>query len=665
MLDAFKCVTQVTGGTLTIPRTLKAMLAIPLPGFDLWRYVVLTTSFVTLLLAARILYRHSHHVWGWGTGQATLAGGLLLTLGALSVYLVLFAEAGMVTALLGLAVLIGLFLVAWHRQTSHPAPLSSRSSPWTLSLLLAGGLLLPRPSFAAESLPANCARVVHGPARYHHVLALDVSGSVLKHLSAMKGLLACYADMYTLPNEEVSLIVFGYDHTGMGKELRTFTVPPDGSTAILKDLLNDLELQDPKSTRTYFRPLADYLQQFLQRVRLQPVVLVVSDGQSDAHANPRPGLLPRHEIPFASFGKRGVYSAPGMHGWQVAIAGGSGLDLTALFQKSVAPARKPQVAASPSTVLERCLLDPELLVETDNRLVLQPRWNPFARVVDGQLTLRVRNECVARFRSFTVQLRRGDETLRLGRVAHTLIDQNPRTFTFPMLQPRRSIPWAEATVQVILDQGGSTRAIYPQPSVVTLAEVSYWSAFGLHGAVLGAVLLLVGGLAVFTIRQRRVQEHNRPEVVKVLGGSGVPLARGQAATIGGEGCALAVPGVASGVVLGLATWTGDRGVLTFRPEDGFRLKVNGVDVDGVATYHIGQPLQFVNAADGTTYNVTLYPGSTRDIGFGTATLTAGQSAPFAGGPYGFGDGGLSTRNGVFGAIPGTADGHGSDSVAYI
>jgi hypothetical protein len=58
-----------------------------------------------------------------------------------------------------------------------------------------------------------------------------------------------------------------------------------------------------------------------------------------------------------------------------------------------------------------------------------------------------------------------------------------------------------------------------------------------------------------------------------------------------------------------------------------------VEADGSATYRLGQPLQFVTAADGTTYEVTLYPGTPGEIGFGSTLIAGGNGAGHGGGGF--------------------------------
>lgn len=665
MVDEFKCVAQASGGTFTAPRTIKEVIDIPLPVLDPWRYVVLGLGFGTLLLAGRVFYRHVFHVLNWGTGQATLAAGVLLGLGTLALYLVLFVRTGIGAAMLGVSVLVAMLAVAWRRSRPSSTPAAS-APPWSLlGFVVVVTLLIPPLSFAAAASPTTCSKVVQGPPRYHHILALDVSGTVAPYLGQMKALLACYAERYTVAGEEVSFIVFGSDSAGTVKELTTFTVPPSGSTIALNTLLDSVAVRNPKDTKTYFKPLADYLNQFLRHVRLQPVIIVVSDGQSDAEQD----RVPFKEVPFAEFGTRGLYSVPGTHKWKVAIQGGSGLDLAALFQKPIG--RRGELGSTALSrprhpVIDPCLLEPELLVETDERIVLRPRWNPLSTMVDGSVTVRARNECVARFRSFRVELRRGNETLLIGRVNNTLIDEQPRSFTFPTSQPTLGAGMAEATLRVLLDQGGTPRTIYPQrPSLVTVEELSYWSAFGLYWGLINGTLLVLIGVAVRVVRRRRAQERNRPEVVKVPGGHVVPLFHGQAVTVGGEGCQLVVPEVQPGVVLALIEWTGIRGAFTLRPGKSFRMLINGAEVDGPATYRLGQALQFIPAEGGTPISVTLYPGTTSEIGFSPTPVAGGDRSTFVGAFPSFSDMGQSSGNGAFSSMPGTSGGHGISTDSYI
>jgi len=639
MVDEFRCIASATGGTFTAPQTFDDWVNIPLPVLDPWPYVVLALGFATLLLAASVLYRHGFHVLGWGTGTATLAGGMLWLLGILVVYLVLFVKAGWVAALLGGAVLAAMLAIALRREKGAPtrgtpiaAPSAEGPSPWSpIGVVLLACLLIHGVSFADDPPPTTV--TARFPPRYHHILALDLSGSVAQSIGEMKFLLARYAELYALPGEELSLVGFAMDEAGGVKELSTFTVPESGSPFILNRLLDDLSIRNPKRTKTYFRPLADFLNQFLFGVRLMPVVVVVSDGVSDGVADAARGVIAFKDIPFESFGQRGVYPAPGMRNWKVAITGGGGLDLTALFQKPIAPPHTGEhLPQRLGPVIEPDLIDPLLLIETDETVRLLPTWNPLSRRVHGTLSIRVRQERVIRFRTFRVFLRRGNDTMPVGSVPPTLIDSTAKPFAFPVTVEVMGRETEEAVVQVTLDQGGTTRTLYPQkPATLQLMRVSYWAAFWQQLLLMGFAIF-IGGVSVVLMRGHlRQGERHRQEIVQVLGGPAVPLSRFKSLPIGGEGCPLAVPGVAAGMVLATATWTGARETLTLQPWHGVRMKVNGADVIGSTTYRLGQPIQFITS-DGNTCDVTLYPGAHKDIGFGTTFPGSGngftQGAPF-------------------------------------
>lgn len=661
MLEEFKCLTEATAGTFTAPRSLDEWRQIPLPGFDLWRYVVLGLGSATVFLASLVLYRHGFHVLRWGTGQATLAAGLLLGLGVLSLYLVLCVRAGLGAALLGGAVLAGVLAVVGRREQPATAAAPHRTLWAALGWVVCAATLVPSLAGAA-AVPAGACRV-QGPPRYHHVLALDVSGSVAPHLGQMKAFLTSYAERCPRAGEEVSLLVFGSDAAGTVRELQTFTVPTSGATTALTAWLDTLQVQPP--TRTYFRPLADYLSQFLLQVRLDPVLLVVSDGKSDA----RQDQVPFEEIAFESFGKRGVYRVPGMAPWKVAIQGGNDLDLAALFHKPLsvrsAPAAPP-LSAPRRPVLDPCLFEPAFLVETDPRVVLRPRWWPWSQVVDGTLTLRVRHECVTRVRSFAVEVPQGGAAWHLGQVTQAPIGPTPQAVALPITRPARGGGVTDAVVHILLDQGGSTRTVYPQqPPRVIFEEVAYWAAYGWTWGLVGVVLLSLGGGGVWLVCRRRDQERDRPEIIKILGGRAVALRLGQTSILGGEGCQLVVPGVPPGVTLARATWTGVRGELLLSPEPGVSLQVNGSAIDGREVYRLGQPLVLLHPAEGMTYQVTLHAGAPADLGRGAVTRVRSRRGRWTGAfPSRAGDA-LAASNGAYRAAAGPAGGPARTPDTYI
>lgn len=621
MVDEFRCVAAATGGTFTAPQNFKDFLNIQLPGLDPWPYVVLALGFATLLLAARILYRHGIHVLVWETGVATLAGGLLLLLGALTLYLVLFVKAGLAAALLGGVVLMTLLAVASRQgkgQMKGHTLESGSPSPWsTIGVVLLGCLLVHQPAVAGDAAPTMAATRTH----HHHILVLDMSVSVVEFIEDMKSLMARYTEIYTLPGDEISLVVFAMDEAGSVKELRTFTVPQNGATDILNRLLDDLSIQNSQPTRTYFKPVADFLNQFLQNVRLDPVVVVISDGKSDGFADTAKGLVDFNEIPFESLGQRGVYAAPGTN-WKVAIAGGSDLDLTALFQNPLprkaggGQSGRGQRPYRLSPALDPDLIDPNLLVETDDTLILRPTWNPFSHQVHGTLSIFAHHASIARFRTFHVEIRRGKETLPLGSV-DDLIEPNAKAFAFPVTWEATAQDTGQAIVQILIDQGKTTRTIYPQrPATLKMKKISYWQAFGVPLLGVSVAVLGLGVLVTLTLQRRRQGELNRPEIIRTLDGQGIPLRRLQSITIGGEGCSVSMPDVPPGQILATAAWTGTRGQLTLQSEDGIRMKIDGRDVTGSTIYSLGQQLQLINA-DGKTYDVPLHQGNSKSMGFGT------------------------------------------------
>lgn len=639
MVDEFKCVSEATGGQFTTPQSHREWTNIPLPAFDPWRYVVLALSVLMLLFAAAIFYRHAYHILGWDTGLATVGGGLLLSVGTLIVYITLFARAEIIAALLGLVV-AGSILAVAARTSSRPHTGQGASSPLWPSICLAVVVLSGAASatYAGET-PLQCKKIVQGSPRFHHILAIDASGSVVHDIEQMKALLSCYGEMYTLPNEEITLIAFGLDDFGTAKELRSFTVPDSGSTQILDQLLEDMKIQDPRRTRTYFRPLADVLNQFLAGVRMDPVVLVVSDGKSDGYLDAEKGVVNFKEVSFESFGTRGIYSAPGMRNWKVAVQGGGGLDLTALFQHPLVTAGKAQSAARPlGAVIEPCLIDPQLIVRTDNVVALEPGWNPFSHNLEGDFAINVKNDCAARFRSFKVELLLGGQRHQLGAVANTLINGEPRAFTFKVSLPNSGDGPRDGVVQVVLEQGSGVRTIYPQsPATVTIEQISYLSAHGLPLALTLVACLVFAGTAIYLMRTKLAKEQNRPEIVKVMGGCGIALVRNQPISIGGDGCGISVPGVPVGTVLAVAEWMGIRGEINIQPSRGLHIKVRGVEIEGGSIYKLGQPLQFVDKESGVTHDVTLTSATSKDIGF-SSSLTAGPSVPqFDGGFPNIGD----------------------------
>lgn len=611
--DEFKCAVDSTGGTLSTPVTIEEWANVPLPNINLWRYVVFVLGLVTLFFATLVFYRHSYHVSGWSPVQSSLSAGILLTISSLILYGVLFIGYGIITTLFGAATFIVVLVLVSKSQVNSYAQ-SGRPSWPTVGLLLAA-LLFPINVFAEGATDTMSKAVKSGPPQYHHILVLDASGSVLQHLDEMKALLSNYASLYTRPKESITLILFAYDEAGSVKELRTFTIPPDGSTTILDNLLDDIEIQDPGKTNTYFKPMAEFLKQFLQKVRLEPIILVVSDGVSDAERN----NVGFKDIPFESLGKRGIYKVPGIKNWRVAIDGGRGIDFGPLFKDQkpfIAQGKKIKKGQSPvsTTIIDPCLIEPELIVETQEQLTLVPSINPFSTKVHGTLQAKISNYCVERFRSFTINLRKDSEVIPVGKVENHLITTNTTDFSFEVsLDASQSS--VDSVVEITLEQSGITKTVYPtKPAKIKIEQLSYLGAYWLKGSV---VLLATVGLltfAFFGLSQYQQKKKAAPEYIKIQGGKAVPLYPQSSVSIGGQNCDLAILGVLDSKTLAVVESTGKKGELRLRPNNGVRLKIGGVDYAGVNTCSLGQSFELVDGDQ--TYQITLMAAKQSEVSLG-------------------------------------------------
>ncbi|MGA9773807.1 MAG: VWA domain-containing protein [Blastocatellia bacterium] len=597
MADEFKCVADSGGGTFTTPRTFQDLIDLPFLLFDPWRYIVLALGLMTLMFGSLVMYRQAYYAMNWNNRTASVVSSVITAASALTLYVVLFAGAGWLALLFSMALITAGVAVAVSRSNR-----SKRSSPVVAGVLVI--IWLAACPLTASSQSGQCSQTVQGNARYHHILALDMSGTVTGSFNEMKALVSCYAKMYTLPGEEISLVAFGINAQGATREVASFTVPQSRSTETLTHALNDLEIQNPAQTRTYFKPLADYFSQRLKTVRLEPVMLVISDGKSDGFEDARLGRVNFREIPFESFGKRGMYAAPGVSGWKVAVQGGAGLDLTTLFKQRVSP-NLIEIDEIPP-----CLVDPDLLFETSDTVTLKPSLNPFSNSVEGTLTMTVSHECVSRYRSFRVEIRRGNEVREIGAISNVSINVEPSELSFSLRQDASGVESSEAVVQLQLNQGDTERTIYAvKPSRIVIKEVSYMSAFGVYwGVALGAMVVLLS-IFVIIMKRQHVRKSSQPQLIAVMGGSSVPLGPNQRVEIGGAGAALQVPGVGAGIILGSIESITAREKFTVQAADRFRMKVNGIESTGSSAYTLGTPLQFINTQDEATYDVTLYSGS--------------------------------------------------------
>ncbi|MBD3183476.1 VWA domain-containing protein [Candidatus Poribacteria bacterium] len=617
MEDEFRCVARVTGGTFIAPKTVKDWQSIPLSDINPWSYVVFVLGFATLVLSSRILYRQCFHVFNWNTGKSTMAGGFLMLFGALALYMFLFVESGGIALILGVFALFGVIFLLSQRQSTNSDSDKDSFAQWPkIAILLILTLIMANICNAQENYMKNPDTKFASLPYYHHILAIDLSGSVTKYLEEMKYLLARYAEIYTHPGEEVSLVGFAYNTKGSVKKLYTFTIPPSGSTIALSRILDDLQIQNPKQTKTYYKPLADFLNNYLKGVKLHPVIVVISDGRSDGLPYLHNDELPFKEISFESLGIRGVYAAPGINNWKVAVAGGDGLDLTTLFQKPIPTEKINRNSYQPLTpILDPELIEPAFYTEVDRNLSLSPNWNPFSHRYSGKLFLRVHNEQVARFRTFRVELRHGNKAIDIGGQKNILVDKKPKEFIFPISWDKQDdgIP-QEAIVQVILEQGnGIYRTIYPDISAnISIIKLGYLSEFWFELLVIFISFVLLIILLFLIIRKEINRKQNQKQIVRIMGGSGAALSRYQSIMIGGKGCSLEISGVPDGLVFGTAEWKGVKGEIAIQPFSGIQIRVNGIASREVVNYNLGYPIQFITE-DGNAYDFTLYSGTYKDI----------------------------------------------------
>ena len=629
----FQCVASATDGNFSAPDSFSDLLKVRIGGVNPWAYIVFTLTFLTLAQAARILYRQAVHSWRWSVEKAVAGGGIMVCSGLLSAYLALFFRTGALNMLLGLITLVAIIICCTKARRSRTTTVLPDNGSWVNTILSIAVILIPLlcvPSASAQVLTATCKKIAQGSPRYHHIIALDLSGSVVRHLPEMKLLVACSATDYALPGEEITLLVFGTDSRGSVKEMQTFVVPPSGSTDILNSLLDDVAVQNPAETRTYFRPLADFLNQFLKTVQLQPIVLVISDGKSDGFRDAAAGRVDFREIPFESFGKHGIYSAPGMRGWRVAIDTGSALDLSSLFQHAIVESSWKERFRQPlGPVLQPCLVDPQIYFEPDTEVNLTPSWNPADQNLRGDLHIRVTSECVTRLRSFRVQRVRGQEALDLGSISSTPIGGSARVFDLPISQPADGISNLETSVQLLLDQGNSTRVIYPQKNTITkVHEISYWRAHGRLAFMAGLVLFCVAFPVVGALRKHSIDRKNRPQFVKPLGGFAVGMHPASPVSIGGEGCDIAIPDLPPRTVLAYAEPSGDPASILVHPEPGFHLRINGRNITGSTVYYLGHQMQFVST-EGVSLDLKLFAAKEDEVGFGTQHLYANGEIGFS------------------------------------
>lgn len=568
-------------------------------SMNLWRYVVLALGACTLAFGSIVLYRHAFHVLGVRSRMARIISGLLIILGDLALYLVLFLNSEILSALIGAALLLAvIWLAAYYKPRRTNAGIDGASF-----IGVALGFLL---FFTPTSAPGQ-QEAAERPRR-HHVIAIDGSGSAKHNLEKMKTLCVRYAEVFTRPGEEVTLLIFGADRGGSVKEIDTFTSSLDRSAETMRKLLGNVAIQNPAETRTYFNRLGEFLKDFLlQKVRLDPILIVISDGKSDDY----------NDLPFKSFGPDGFYTAPGVTDLLVAVQGGN-LDLTPLFEQPIIATPKPfkGIASPDSSPIPSCFFEPDLQLKPSTEIALRRNiWNPFSNEVTGELILDASN-CASRFLSFSLHLQLGKEMLDIGRVNHLQIGPTPKSLSFPIAMSsigRRSI---EATLAIRIEQGGITRTVYAEPAIM-LRESGYWSEFKWLWLAVAAALTGIGGISLFAAKRRHRRMEMRAEIITVVGGGSLSVKPGDVFTLGGLGCDLVASGIFDHMTLAIAEKLPQPQMLTLRAEDGYRMKINHSDAGTEASYQLGQRVQFCNASSGQTWEITLHAGRSSDLNLGS------------------------------------------------
>ncbi len=598
----------------------------PLPLLDPWIYVVLVLGTLTVFAGGRLLYRHGLHAREWSPARSWRWSALLVFSGVLMLYATLFYCASAVAALIGLGLILA--LMSWVARPKR-APTANKRTQRTAGAFIA---LMLSVSLIGDARGEEPSAEVPDP-RFHHILVLDASGSVRRVLPAMKSLFASYAEMYAVPGEEISLVLFGTDAQGTVVEMDTFTVPPEGPSRTLNRLLDDVKIQT--STNTYNQPLADFLGQFLGTVRLDPVIIIAGDGKSDD----------RQDITFESLGTQGVYQAPNTRTWKVAVVGGQGLDLSLLFQKPIPPRqqRGQQSRKDPlSPPIDPCLIQPGLRVEVPGNVFFHPPWRPFSGRLLAEVPILVSNECVVRNRTWELQLVQGQRTTMIGKVDNIPIGTDPMEFTF---QAER-IPGqgdGDAFFQILLEEGRTSRTVFPVGNPrVQVQEMTFRPIW----AWVPGLALLCGCCFIFGIRKRRTKLLNAPLPIDVVGGQGTDLEPGLAVPAGGEGNPVVLPQAEPGEVLCYVSWPGgDRTQVDVRPESDVRAKVNGNPIMDRVSYALGSPL-VLEPKDGRQISFKFLPGRKR---------RGKRGLPGSGGPgrptppndfnFGFGEEGASGNAG--------------------
>ena len=481
------------------------------------------------------------------------------------------------------------------------------------------------PTVAAVSPPTMAPATAR---RSHHIIAIDQSLSVQRVIGPMKIVVRDYIRRYVTQGDRVTVFAFSYDATGSVREVLTFDYGPDGER-LVERLLDDIKIQSApgRTTMTLFRPLRDALDQFLRtKVVDSPTYFIVSDGKSDGATARRRGQVDYEDIAFESLG-RATYAVPNARGWWVAVGGGQGVDYSALFSPtSTGPAAPltPSVRSSPKRVpspaLAECLLEPGVSLAGTEPVVLQPILWPGDRIRTVDLRLGIRGECVTRRRDLRVFLE-GEEgrDIELPPI-QLILGATEQVASVPLELPVDGRPKEVRRLRVVLTLAeGFSRTVGEVP--VLIERPSWLSAYGYRaGFGGGAATLGLLGLVAGTVRAKRRRD-NKPEYVRIPGSNAVTLRRRLAVDVGGDRCALRVPGAEDDDCIARLEWSsGVRGVFSLQPEDDWTLKVNGVE--GVEEVAAGSSVEAAHTS-GRRLVFTLATATSRDIGKHTsATLVS-------------------------------------------
>lgn len=673
----FRCVVGGSGGNYWAITSTQQIPTIPINqimtvilSWNPWPLIMFSCSTLSLFFISLGFYRQNVHYHGNRPANARLLSILLLAWGMATSALILLLDWRIIGFLLSMVFLggIGLSIFRPKKIPSPPAPPtnlessfgSSSSWDWStisfvLLFILLGGVYEVDASPANNSMGGNNTSsenqgmilsshpvqtdagsgLISRSQRNHHILNLDISGTMYHNFPKVKDFVAGYIDTVTKNGDLFTVIVFSFDEQASVKELITFTIDPATRLSNLDQILREIVIDDPKKTNTLFFPLGIFLQDFLKsKVKDHPIILVVSDGKSDAATLGETG----REIPFESLGKT-VYSLPGVKGWKVAVTGGDGLNLGLLFSKPLEP-KKPSKEQKPiyrRVGIDPCLIDPDLEIEGPAQITVPPQLNPFRPERRTEVRLQLRNSCsISRYRTFGVVLKGpGGKEILIGQET-ALIGDKPTEFTFPVtLDPS----WAgRSTVEVVVYRGTIQR-LFRTPREVSLEFPSYWTAYSrlLTFGCGGLGIVILGGLICLIIWWRRplyVRASNSVNTVRIPYKGSV--------TIGGTGAQLLISAL-GGQVIGQLHYQGKKKAVTFVPTIPGVI-CNGNSVAGSIEYKLDAGGQISVTQGGKAVEFMLMTAKKQDMSFTMPISTPGLDPLFNFAGTGFGGASVTGNN---------------------